>query len=257
MNKKAIVDCAVVENVLLGNDIFRMVVNAPEICAASQPGQFVEVKTGRADSPLLRRPISIADVEGDKLTIIYRIVGEGTKWLSECKTDEIVNVMGPLGKGFDLDAKKPLLTGGGIGIAPMIFLARAICESKPTLLLAARYDADVVFWQELFKEYCPSVHITTDDGSLGTKGNVMALLPELCEKEKFDRVYACGPTPMLKAIATHALDKDIPCQLSLESHMACGLGVCLACSCNSADKSKRLKICQNGPVFSAGEVEGL
>lgn len=257
MIKKVVSDCLILENILLGNDVFKMVVSAPEICKVSQPGQFVEVKTGRPNSPLLRRPISIADVEDDKLTIIYRIVGEGTQLMSECKTGESVNILGPLGKGFDLTAQKPLLTGGGIGIAPMIFLARALQAKRPSLLLAARSKEDVVFWKELFQAYCPQIDVTTDDGSLGTKGNIMALLPQLCENEAYDKIYTCGPTPMLKAIASYSQEINVPCQLSLESHMACGIGVCLACSCNSADKSQRLKICQNGPVFEAGEVEGL
>ena len=256
MSKKSVLDCIVMENIRLSNDVFKMTVMAKEICLNAQPGQFVQVKTGRIDSPLLRRPISIADVQDDKLTIIYRTVGEGTRWLAQCKTNDIVNIMGPLGRGFDLTTEKPLLTGGGIGIAPMIYLARILQPKSPSLLLAARCKEDVIFWHELFSNHCKNIHITTDDGSIGTKGNIMALLPKLCEQEKFDHLYTCGPTPMLHAIADFAKKQIFPCQLSLESRMACGTGTCLACSCN-ATSGNRVKICQNGPVFNVGEVEGL
>ena len=255
MNKKKVCNTEVISNDFLGSNIYHIKVYAPEITADAQPGQFVHVKTGYDDAPLLRRPLSIADIRGDRMSLVYRVVGKGTKWMSECKKGDALNVMGPLGRGFTVDTQKPLLAGGGIGIAPMIYLARVLSKSaRVTLLLAGRSEEDIKPWTPLFNEFDVISHITTDDGSVGVCGNVMALFPELCEKECFDAVYACGPTPMLKALKEYAVKSSIPCQLSLESHMACGLGTCLACSCSTTDK-KRVKICLNGPVFDAGEIE--
>lgn len=255
MNKKKICESVIISNESLGNAVYHMKVNAPEIASIADAGQFVHIKTGYDSAPLLRRPISIADIKNDELSLIYKVVGKGTKWLSECAVGDTLDIMGPLGRGFSAEAKKPLLAGGGIGIAPLIYLARKFSVStRSTVLLAGRSQSDIMPWTGLFNEFDVNSHITTDDGSLGACGNIMCLLPELCEKECFDAIYACGPTPMLKALKDYALQKNIPCQLSLESHMACGLGTCLACSCNSTD-GKRVKICLNGPVFEAGEIE--
>lgn len=255
MTKKVVVECPVLENYLLGSNIYKMIVYAPDICRQAKPGQFVQVKTGRLDSPLLRRPISIADIIGDKLVLIYRVVGEGTKWLSECQIGQTVDILGSLGNGFKLTGKKPLLVGGGIGIAPLLYVARQSCPMPVEVLLAGR-TAQEMFWTGLFEETCQNMHITTDDGSMGIKGNVTAALPDLLQKGGFDVIYSCGPEPMLAAVSKIAQEYKVECQLSLERYMACGLGACLSCACED-NKGKRLKVCLNGPVFAAGEVEGL
>lgn len=255
MIKKTLLDSKVLENNLLGSNIYKLVLHAPEICQNAKAGQFVQVKTGRYDSPLLRRPISIADIVGDNLVLIYRTVGEGTKWLADCDVGQLVNVMGPLGNGFKITGKKPLLVGGGIGIAPLVYLSKTLCGDTPVSVLLAGRTSKEMFWTELFKENCQNTYITTDDGSMGTKGTVVNILPELLAKEGFDVIYSCGPEPMLQAVSKLALKQEIECQLSLEKYMACGIGACLSCSCSGKDR--RLRVCLNGPVFNAGEVEGL
>ncbi len=254
LSKKLVEDCRVIENIKLGSDIYKISLQAPSICALATAGQFVQVQTSKTLQPILRRPISIADVIGDKLVLIYRIVGEGTRLLVNAKAGDIISILGPLGSGFSLDAKKPLLVGGGIGIAPLLKLARDYSlKTKVAVLLAGRCKEEIIFWQDMFKEFCDEIFVTTDDGTMGTCGNCLALLPDVMDN--FDGVFACGPNIMLKAVAKCAKDKDIYCQISLESHMACGIGACLACSCSSTD-GKRVKICQNGPVFVSTEVEG-
>ena len=159
-------------------------------------------------------------------------------------------MIGPLGHGFDLTAKKPLLIGGGLGLAPLYYLAAALQAQKPAVLMGGRI-ADDLFWKEIYQDYCPEQYLTTDDGSLGTKGTVMALLPELLTKG-YDCAYVCGPVPMMKAVAAACAKAQVPCQVSLERYMACGLGACLSCSCGGV--GKRLKVCTDGPVFWAQEV---
>ncbi|MDR0968325.1 MAG: dihydroorotate dehydrogenase electron transfer subunit [Holosporaceae bacterium] len=250
--KKITFDCSILENVRLATGVFKTTLDASAVCKTAKPGQFIHIKTGGEKFQLLRRPISIADVSGDRLSIIYRVVGDGTRWLSERGEGELIDVMGPLGNGFELNAKKPLLVGGGIGIAPLLYLARAFGDSSSDVLLATRSEEETTYWLEMFSSFCSNVHIATNDGSLGTRGNALDILPNIAGS--CDAIYSCGPAPMLRAVSDFALKANIPCQLSLESHMACGLGVCLSCSCASSD-GKRKKICVDGPVFKAGEIE--
>ncbi len=250
--KKVIVEAKVLSNDLMGSDVYKISLDAPEISRQAKPGQFVEVKTGRLIDPLLRRPISIADVDGDKLILMYRVVGPGTAWLAGCRPGDTVDVVGPLGNGFKLEAKKPLLVGGGIGIAPLVMLARLFCPTRVDVLLAGRCK-DEMFWTKEFTASCEHTYITTDDGTLGAKGTALALLPELLASGRYDCVYTCGPGPMLRAVAKETLAQGVPCQISMEKYMSCGLGACLSCAC-SGTNGKRLKVCQNGPVFMADEV---
>lgn len=239
---------------LIGENIYRMDLHSAELVALAQPGQFVQIKNGEGLSPLLRRPISVADVNLEKniISLIYKVIGEGTKSFAKAKSGDQISVIGPLGQGFSLHAKKPLLVGGGLGIAPLIYLTRALCPNPIEVLLAGRSFRDM-FWQELFTQSCQAVHITTDDGSLGTKGTALALLPELIDKNNYDCIYTCGPEPMMKAVAKLAAEKNIPCQISLEKYMACGLGACLSCSC-ATPTGQRVKVCTDGPVFWSNEV---
>ena len=253
--KKIVFECPIVENIRLSDGVFKTTLEAPAVCDTAKPGQFIHIKTGGENFPLLRRPISIADVVDGKLVVVYRIVGQGTRWLSEQVKGRSINVMGPLGNGFTLDARKPLLVGGGIGIAPLLYLARIFAaHNSVDALLAGRNRDEIICWRDIFSEFCSKIYATTDDGSLGTRGNALALLPEIVAKNNYDAIYSCGPAPMLRAVSDFAKRAEIRCQLSLESHMACGLGVCLSCSCTGAD-GKRKKICADGPVFNAGEVE--
>ena len=251
---KKILEAKVLQQQVIGPQVYQLVVYAPELVAITLPGQFAQLKVKGAQQPLLRRPISVADVDpqAKTLTFIYKVFGEGTQALSLLKKDDYLDLVGPLGNGFNLEAKHPLLVGGGLGIAPLIYLSRVFCGRDTEVLLAGR-SAQELFWQDLFSTSCKQVHITTDDGSLGVQGNALALLPELLASGKYDVVYTCGPVKMMQGVAKLALEKNIACQVSLEKYMACGIGACLSCSCTTKN-GKRVKVCTDGPVFSAAEV---
>ena len=167
-----------------------------------------------------------------------------------CSGDEL-SIVGPLGKGFDMTAKKPLLVGGGLGLAPMKFLAEGFGAGKTDILMGGRTKEEVC-WTCIYDELSEKVFVTTDDGTEGTQGTVMALLPELLASGVYDCVYVCGPVPMMKAVANACLEANVKCQVSLEKYMACGLGACLSCACGGI--GKRMKVCTDGPVFWAEEV---
>ncbi|MBR2182443.1 MAG: dihydroorotate dehydrogenase electron transfer subunit [Acidaminococcaceae bacterium] len=228
---------------------------APQIAKEAVPGQFVNVQVSRRTAPLLRRPLGIACVDRNygAISLIYRIVGDATKILADACSGDVLSIVGPLGHGFDLSAKQPLLVGGGTGLAPLLYLAQTMVDSgiKPDVLMGGR-TADDLFWKDIYLDLVERMGLTTDDGTLGTKGTVMAELPTLLRRIKYDCVYVCGPAPMMKAVSAAVLEKGIKCQVSLEKYMACGLGACLSCSCQGI--GKRMKVCQDGPVFRAEEV---
>lgn len=226
-------------------------VYAPEIANQAVPGQFVNVQVCKNTAPLLRRPFGVAGVNKEQgtFTMIYRIIGEATHILADVCTGDILSIVGPLGRGFDMSAKNPLLVGGGLGLAPLLFLAEGFGESD--ILMGGRTESEL-FWTDLYAGLCPHVYLTTDDGSAGAKGTVMALLPELLKNGGYDCVYVCGPVPMMRAVANACLESGVKCQVSLEKYMACGLGACLSCACEGI--GKRIKVCKDGPVFWAEEV---
>lgn len=247
-------DALVVANELIAAGVYRLVIHAPQMAAAAQPGQFVHLKVNNLTAPLLRRPISIANADWSSGTIelIYRIVGGGTAYLSGVPAGVHLDCLGPLGKGFVLDCERPLLIGGGMGLAPLVYLAQALCPRPTTVLMGGR-TKDELFWEEVFRPVCDQLQLTTDDGTAGTKGYTVDVLPELLRTGHFDRIYTCGPRPMMEQVARLASQYAIACQVSLEEFMACGLGGCLACSCAGTD-GRRRKVCTEGPVFEAGEV---
>jgi dihydroorotate dehydrogenase electron transfer subunit len=251
---KTIVQAVVVEHKLLGPQVKKLVLHAPEIAEQAVPGQFVHLKVADQIDPLLRRPISLsaANAAAGTLSLIYRIVGRGTELLSRLAPGEIVDCFGPLGQGFALDSARPLLLGGGMGLAPLVFLAQGLCPSPVEILMGGRTKEEM-FWVDIFKDTCQHLHVTTDDGTMGTQGVTLDLLPKLLEQDSFDRIYVCGPRPMMEGAAKIAREFGIACQVSLEEHMACGVGACLSCTCAAGD-GKRRKICSDGPVFWAGEV---
>ena len=210
---------------------------APKIAAEAVPGQFVNVQVSR-------RTV---------VRLVYRFVGEATNILGDVCNGDRLSVVGPLGHGFDRSAKHPLLVGGGTGLAPLLFLAESMAEAgiRPDVLMGGR-TADDLFWKDMYQNLVERMGLTTDDGSLGTEGTVMAELPLLLRRIPYDCVYVCGPAPMMKAVSAAVLGKGIKCQVSLERYMACGLGACLSCSCQGI--GKRVKVCQDGPVFWAEEV---
>lgn len=242
------------EHKRLAEDIYSMWIDAEDIALSAKPGQFVSLYC-KDGSKLLPRPISICEIDKQHGTVrlVYRITGKGTLEFADLKPQDAIEVMGPLGNGFTLEGKKALLIGGGIGIPPMLELAKQLdCERQ--IVLGYR---DVTFLDEEFNPY-GKVYIATEDGSKGTKGNVLDAIRD--NRLNADIIFACGPTPMLRGIRAYALEKGITCQLSLEERMACGIGACLGCVCKTKDVDhhsnvKNARICKDGPVFYAEEVE--
>ena len=236
-------------------DIFSMWIETA-IAKGSLPGQFISVYT-KDPSRLLPRPISICETKGDLLRIVYRIAGKGTKEFSTYKEGDKVDILGPLGNGFPLDegsGKTSILIGGGIGIPPMLELSKRLKGDK--IIVLGYRDADTFLDKELASY--GRIVIATDDGSLGTKGNVIDAIKE--QGVKGDVIYACGPTPMLKGVRAYSIEKGIKAYISLEERMACGVGACLGCVCKTVDtddhsKVNNARICKDGPVFNAMEVE--
>lgn len=252
---KRIVNAKVYKNIQLNSTIKLMEVIAPEIAAEAVPGQFVNVRVDRGIVPLLRRPLGVADVcvPRGSITMIYRVLGEATQILAQVQKDDCISLVGPLGHGFDIASKKPLIVGGGCGLAPLLMLAKfGFGNGRADLLIGGRNQEEVLCWQKLYQGNVQNTYITTDDGSIGTKGTVMAELSKLLQKD-YDCVYVCGPVPMMKTVSEASLLAGKKCQISLERYMACGLGACLSCSCDGI--GKRVKVCQDGPVFWAQEVE--
>lgn len=251
---KLIEQASVIEHLSLSAEARKLVLHAPKIARHAVPGQFIHLKLANQIDPLLRRPISLssANVDQGTVTLIYRIVGRGTELLSGLSKGRTVDCLGPLGQGFALDSARPLLIGGGMGLAPLIFLAEGLCP-KPVEILMGGRTKEEMFWTELFKATCDNLHITTDDGTMGEQGVTLDILPELLKQGSFDRIYVCGPRPMMEGAAKIAASFGIAAQVSLEEHMACGLGACLSCTCAASD-GKRRKICSDGPVFWAQEV---
>ena len=251
MNLPKIVEAAVVlSNKALTADVYELQVKAPESAKLAAPGMFCQLGLSRGQGVLLRRPISIADAADNTLTFIYRLVGKGTVEMSRLKPGEEISCLGPLGHGFTLEAKKPLLVGGGMGAAPLLFLAKAY-KGKAELLVGGR-NCQELFWTEIYKDIVSKIHITTDDGSLGKKGFTVDLLPELLQNNDYDTIIVCGPEIMMRGIYKVAKEFGVKCQVSLEKRMACGLGACLSCSVDTINGRK--KVCKDGPVFWAEEV---
>lgn len=240
---------------ILTEGIISMWLQQPEITESAKAGQFVSVYCNNK-SRLLPRPISICEINQEEgmLRLVYRVAGEGTKELSELEVNDTVDIMGPLGNGFTLEGKKAILIGGGIGIPPMLELAKELsCET--TMVLGYR-NQDTFLVDEL-KAY-GDVYVSTEDGSVGTKGNVIDAIK--ANELSADIIFACGPTPMLKGVKQYALEHGITAQISMEEKMACGIGACLACVCKSKDVDHHThvnnkRICKDGPVFYAEEVE--
>ena len=249
---KFAIDAKILANNPLSEDVYELTLHCPEIAINARPGMFVHIRVEHG-ALLLRRPLSIADADTVKgtITFIYRLLGQGTKAMAALKPGAMLNCLGPLGNGFSLEAKKPLLVGGGLGIAPLLFLSKAFA-GQADILMGGRNQQEM-FWPVLFQASTRNVFITTDDGSLGTKGFTVDLLPQLLQKYSYDCIIVCGPEIMMRGIAEVAAAADIPCQVSLEKRMACGLGACLSCSCDAKD-GHRKKVCKDGPVFWAQEV---
>ena len=233
---------------IAGVDILTLA--APLIARSALPGQFVQISVP-ADAGFLRRPLGIAEVSRTEgwIRLIYRQVGRGTQGLASAETGTSVSVLGSLGRGFYTGLEHPLLVGGGMGLTPLLFFAAA--HSNASVLMGGR-TREEVFWEEIYRPHVRACFVTTDDGSYGTQGFVTTLLPELLKDGAYDGVAVCGPPVMMERVAMIANEYGIPCEVSLEKRMACGLGACLSCAVDT--RSGRRKVCKDGPVFPAGEV---
>ena len=259
MSNKAKESCRIVSQECIGKDIYSMWLQPETIAENAKPGQFVSLYS-RDGSKLLPRPISLCEIdrENKRIRIVYRVTGKGTgtEEFSKYHAKVAIETMGPLGNGFPLEeakGKKVFLMGGGIGIPPMLQTAKELDADK-TMVLGYR---DELFLNEEFEPY-GKVYVATEDGSAGTKGNVMDAIRE--NALEADVIFACGPTPMLRAIKAYAEEKGIPCWISMEERMACGIGACLACVCKSKEVDHHShvhnkRICKDGPVFLSTEVE--
>ena len=250
-------NAAIISTACLADGVYEMWLKTEKIAKESRPGQFISVYSNDG-SRLLPRPISICRIDDDKLRIVYRIAGKGTKEFSQLVAGDTVDILGPLGNGFMKSDKKAILIGGGIGIPPMLQLAKEL-DCEKSVVLGYR---DEIFLNEEFEPYA-HVYMSSEDGQHGVKGNVIdgnvidAIKQENIEAGVF---YACGPAPMLRGLKMYAEDKGTEAQISLEEKMACGIGACLACVCKTKDIDEHSqvhnrRICKDGPVFYAEEVE--
>jgi len=261
-------DAEILLNEPAGN-YFRLIFQDNGTLANSLPGQFVNVRLSKGLNPLLRRPFSIARVlpgpKGKKrIEILYAKIREGTRLLSLKKPGEEIDVLGPLGKPFPfLDRQHPvLIVSGGIGVAPLVYLAEYLKKKKVpmTVFLGARTGKDLVDL-DVFQKLKVPLHISTDDGSWGQKGFVTQILQDHLANSKISKgtvLYACGPRPMFKAVTQVGESFKVPTYLSWEEHMGCGLGICLTCVCpvKQGDGGvKMVRSCYEGPIFDAASVE--
>ena len=237
---------------------FRLVVRAPQIAPLVQPGQFAHVRILPLKDALLRRPFSIFQASGDTLSILYKAIGQGTEVLSRMRPGEELNLIGPLGHGFTVPqhaGEMPLLIAGGYGMAALYLLAER-SPQKGITFVGGRRSSDILCEEE-FRALGWDVRVTTEDGSYGEKGLVtQALLAELGRPTPGRKLFACGPTPMLKAIGKIAAEFDLPAELSLDEHMGCGMGVCLTCvvPIKTGDGWEYQRSCTEGPVFDSRQI---
>ena len=261
MSEKFQETVTVVSQKQIGTGIYDLTIQTKEIAAAAKAGQFVSVYSNDA-SKLLPRPISLCGIDrkAGTLRLVYRVTGEhtGTEEFSRLQAGDTMKIMGPLGNGFTVEkGRKTFLIGGGIGVPPMLQLAKEMKDAGENFQIVMGYRDAGTFLLDEFKEQGESF-VATEDGSVGTKGNVLDAIRE--NHLDSDVIYACGPTPMLRALKAYAEEQNMTCYVSMEERMACGIGACLACVCNSTEKDahsnvKNKRICKEGPVFNAKEVE--
>ncbi len=235
---------------------FKMKLSAPDIAALAKPGQFVSLQVNERGMPLLRRPMGVLSAKNGFIEILFKTAGKGTELLSRKTAGESISVLGPLGNGFTVNErlKHAVLIAGGYGVSPIAFLHEKLksLRIKTTVIIGAKNKKLV------FKEGFNLPEITTEDGSLGFKGLVTGRLEKTCSGLSCgtSAVFACGPVPMLKAVAQVSEKHGIECQVSMESMMACGVGVCLSCVCavkEGIDTGYK-RICADGPVFDSREI---
>lgn len=240
-------------------DVYRITVRSEYISSNAAPGQFVNVKCCEGLNTLLRRPVSICTVNREAATfdLVFQVKGKGTGYLSRIEKNEEINIIGPLGRSFHLSDEygKIAVIGGGIGIFPLLFLLQSVEKAQKTAFLGFR-DKNAIVLEDEFRKAADTVHISTDDGSIGYRGMVTDLLKMSLNENKYDIIYACGPVPMLREVSKTAYNASIRCQVSLEQRMGCGIGACLVCACKTrtGDGWDYSHVCKDGPVFWSSEV---
>lgn len=258
MSTKVMETVEILKQEHLTSDVSSMWVQTDKIAGLSAAGQFVSIYCNDS-ARLLPRPISICetDIAKGRLRFVYRAVGAGTAEFAAMLPGTHLKMLGPLGNGFMLQKASALLVGGGIGIPPLVELGRVMKANSIPLATVCGYRDSELFLSDELKDN-GSLYIATEDGSVGTAGNVIDAIKE--KSLSAEVIYACGPRPMLKALKAYALEKSIPCYISMEERMACGIGACLGCVCESHDIDEHShvtnkRVCTEGPVFLSTEVE--
>ncbi|MFZ1279824.1 MAG: dihydroorotate dehydrogenase electron transfer subunit, partial [Ignavibacteriaceae bacterium] len=242
-----IVNSPVVETLQVHENIFIQKIHSPEIARIVKPGQFLNVRVSINSFPLLRRPFSICDVDGENIFLMFNVLGEGTKILANKQKGDLIDILGPLGNGFNLngDYKNAIIVAGGLGSAPFPFVTRIIKDSKNILsFVGGRSKQDIITYG------MQNVQVSTDDGSNGFKGNVVQLLEKNLEMVdiKATKIFACGPNAMLRTLKDFCIKNNLDCEVSTESAMACGFGICQGCPIESTtNDDKYLLVCKDGP----------
>lgn len=249
-----VINAPVAKTIELENQIFLLKIYCPEIASVIQPGQFLNIRVSQSLYPLLRRPFSVCDVENDHFVLMFNVYGEGTKILARKQPGELIDILGPLGNGFNLEEnyETAFIVAGGLGAAPFPYLTKKIVDGKKIFtFIGGKTKSDIITYG------MKNISISTDDGSLGFKGTVVQLLEsKLGEFDKGKiKVFGCGPNAMLSALKTLCIKYNIECEVSTECAMACGFGICQGCPIESTEqKDKYLLVCKDGPVFNIRDV---
>jgi dihydroorotate dehydrogenase electron transfer subunit len=249
-------DAQIISNKPLASDFYLITFESPEIAKEAKPGQFINIKVSGGTDPLLRRPIGIceADQKNGIVKALYFIKGKGTNLLKERIEGEKVSLTGPHGNGFSIkeNSKNILLVGGGFGVSPLYFFASQNRDKNIFVAIGGR-SKDLILLEDDFKDLGVEVLVATDDGSYGLKGLVTKAVEKILSENKIDEIITVGPIPMMKAVAKVAESRGIPCQVTMEERMACGVGACFACVCKTKQGYKT--VCGQGPVFNSKDLE--
>ena len=254
------VKCELVKKEKLIEGIYKFSVKAAEIAKEAKAGQFLEIKVSETGEPYLRRPISIFNIDGEMIEFIFQVKGRGTQLLAQVEVGNLIDIMGPLGKGtFKVqEYNNVAIIGGGIGTYPLYELAKELKGKANLNVYLGFRDKSLVTCEKEFEEIgLNKLVVTTDDGSYKEKGFAIDFMKKDIEEHKVDMIFACGPLPMLKAVRSYAIENNIPCQMSLEERMGCGIGACLGCAVKikTGEDTRYGHVCKDGPVFNASDVE--
>lgn len=249
-----IINSPITETIELENQIFLQKIYCPEVASVIQPGQFLNIRVSESINPLLRRPFSVCDVEGDYFYIMFNVYGEGTRILAHKIDGETIDILGPLGNGFDLngDYETAVIVAGGLGAAPFPYVTRKIRDRKKILtFVGGRSRSDIIRYG------MDNIEVSTDDGSAGFNGTIVSLFESKLNElnNRTLKVFGCGPNAMLGALKKLCVKNDIECEVSTECAMACGFGICQGCPIESAHRNdKYLLVCKDGPVFNIRDI---